>query len=81
MPVTIALSINLVDIATHSWDIARATGQPAELPDGLATTVLGAAQGFVTDDIRSFAGIDPAVAVGADATPTERLVAFLGRRP
>jgi hypothetical protein len=38
-----------------------------------------ACQGIVTDDTREFAGIDPAVPVAADAGPTERLVAFLGR--
>jgi hypothetical protein len=32
-------------------------------------------------DVRTFAGFDPAVPVGADADPTDQLVAFLGRRP
>ncbi len=40
-----------------------------------------AAQLVVDDDTRKFAGINPAVAVGHDATPTEALVAFLGRTP
>jgi uncharacterized protein (TIGR03086 family) len=75
------MSINLLDTATHSWDIARASGQDANLPDALAETVLAVCHGFVTDDIRKFAGFDPPVPVGADAGPTERLVAFLGREP
>lgn len=81
MPVPAGLGINLLDTATHSWDIARATGQSADLPDELATTVLAVARGIVSDDIRTFAGFDPAVAVAAGASPTDQLVAFLGRRP
>ena len=43
--------------------------------------VLAVAQGLVNDDIRTFAGFDPAVAVVAGANPTDQLVAFLGRQP
>jgi uncharacterized protein (TIGR03086 family) len=81
MPVEAGMSINLLDTATHSWDIARATGQDADLPDALAATVLAVSRGFVSDEIRTFAGFDPIVSVGADAGPTDQLVAFLGRRP
>ena len=81
MPVVAGLSINGLDTATHSWDIARATGQDAGLPDALAAKVLAVSRGFVSDDIRKFAGFDPAVPVGSDASPTDQLVAFLGRRP
>ncbi len=81
MPAPVGISINLLDTATHSWDIARATGQDADLPDALAATVLAAGQNVVTDETRKFAGIDPAIPVGPDAGPTDQLVAFLGRQP
>jgi uncharacterized protein (TIGR03086 family) len=81
MPAQIGISINLVDTATHSWDIARATGQDGNLPDELAGTALAVGQGFINDDVRSFAGFEPAVPVAGDAGPTDRLVAFLGRQP
>jgi uncharacterized protein (TIGR03086 family) len=81
MPVDAGMSINLLDTATHSWDIARATGQDGSLPDALAATVLDVCRGFVTDDIRKFAGFDPAVPVARDASTTDQLVAFLGRKP
>jgi len=81
MPVQAGMSINLLDTATHSWDIARATGQDADLPDALAATVLAVSRGFVSDDIRTFAGFDPIVLIDPDAGPTDQLVAFLGRRP
>ena len=81
MPVSAGLSINVLDTATHSWDIARATGQDPNLPDLLATTVLAVAREVVTDEIRGFAGFDPVAPVSDNAGPTDRLVAFLGRRP
>ena len=81
MPVAVAMGINLLDTATHSWDISRATGQGEELPDDLAALVFEVCREIVTDDIRGFAGFDPVVAVAADASTTAKLVAFLGRRP
>lgn len=81
MPASAALSINLLDTATHAWDIARATGQAEELPEALALLVLTICQGLVTDESRGFAGFDPAVVVPADASSTTKLVAFLGRKP
>jgi len=81
MPIAVGIGINLLDTAAHSWDIARATGQDANLPDAVAATVFAVCQGIVTDDLREFAGFDPAIVVGDDAGPTEQLVAFLGRKP
>lgn len=81
MPAQVGMDINLLDTATHSWDIARATGQDANLPNEVAATALAACRGIVTDDIRKFAGFDPAVPIAGDAGPTDRLVAFLGRQP
>ena len=81
MPASAGLSINLLDTTTHSWDIARATGQSGELPEELAAFVLEITRNFVNDDIRSFAGFDPAVGVAEDSSATDKLVAFLGRQP
>lgn len=81
MPAMVGASINLLDTAAHSWDIARATGQPEALSADLAAAVMGACQMVVTDEVRGFAGFSPAVPVGADASPTHQIVAFLGRQP
>jgi len=81
MPVRTAIGINLVDTATHSWDLARATGQVEELPDEIAVPILGIGRGFVSDELRTVVGFDAAVPVGDDASPTAMLVAFLGRQP
>ena len=79
MPAAVGANINLVDTAAHTWDIARATGQPDSLPSDLAAAVLEVAHSVVNDDIRKFAGIAPARDVADDATPAEALAAFLGR--
>jgi uncharacterized protein (TIGR03086 family) len=81
MPVTAAISVNLVDTSTHAWDVAKATGQPAALPEELAATVLAVAEGFVGPELRQAVGIAPPVPVADDAPATDRLVAFMGRQP
>jgi uncharacterized protein (TIGR03086 family) len=81
MPAAAAISVNLVDTSTHAWDVAVASGQPADLPEDLAATVLGVAEGFVGPELRQAVGIGDPVPVGDDASPTDRLVAFMGRQP
>jgi uncharacterized protein (TIGR03086 family) len=81
MPVPAAISVNLVDTSTHAWDVATATGQDAALPEELAATILGVAEGFVGPELRQAVGIGPPVPVPDDASATDRLVAFMGRRP
>src|SRR5215469_2255085 len=69
-----------LDILVHGWDLAVATGQPADLDGRLAAHVLGfAADALATPESRA-GRIGPAVPVDADATVTQRLVAFLGRQ-
>jgi hypothetical protein len=61
--------------------VATATGQDAALPEELAATILGVAEGFVGPQLRQAVGIGPPVPVPDDASATDRLVAFMGRRP
>ena len=79
-PAPVMLTINVLDTTMHSWDVARASDQNAELPPALATNVLGLCQGFITDDLRQSAGFEPAIATKS-TNPTDQLAAFLGRRP
>jgi uncharacterized protein (TIGR03086 family) len=81
MPAAVAFGINLADTTTHSWDIARASGQDTEVPADVAQAALDFARSFVNDDVRAFAGFDAPVTLDSSATPAEQLVAFLGRRP
>ena len=80
MPGRVLAGINLLDTATHSWDLATATGQPASLPEEVANAALEASRATISPDIRP-GRFGPEVAVPAGAAPTERLVAFLGRTP
>jgi uncharacterized protein (TIGR03086 family) len=81
MPAPVALSINLIDTATHIWDLARATGGHEDLPEHAAATILDLARHVVTPEGRTSVGFDPEIPVGATASSTTRLVAYLGRQP
>jgi uncharacterized protein (TIGR03086 family) len=81
MPASVALGINLADTTTHSWDIAQASGQDTHIPDDVARAALGFVRQFVNDDVRAFAGFGTPVELAPTASPTDQLVAFLGRRP
>jgi uncharacterized protein (TIGR03086 family) len=80
MPGRALASINLLDTATHTWDLATATGQPPALPDDVAAAALEASRAIVNDELRP-GRFGREVPARAGATPTEALVAFLGRTP
>ena len=80
MPGRVLAGINLLDTATHTWDIATATGQPTQLPTGVAEAALEASRATISPEIRP-GRFGPEVPPSADAGPTEQLVAFLGRQP
>ena len=80
MPGSVLAGINLLDTATHTWDLATATGQPAALPESVAAAALEASRSIILPDIRA-GRFAPEVSAPADASSTERLVAFLGRQP
>ena len=72
------LQIRLYDLLAHGWDLAKATGQPVELPDDVAARSLAFVRGQLTDDARP-GRFGPAQPVADDAPAIERLVGFLGR--
>jgi uncharacterized protein (TIGR03086 family) len=80
MPGAVLAGFTTLDIAVHGWDLARATGQPADLDGRLAAHVLAFAEQALTPATRA-PRIGPARSVPADALVTQRLVAFLGRQP
>jgi uncharacterized protein (TIGR03086 family) len=69
-----------LDILVHGWDLARATGQPPALEPDLAESTLAFARQAFTGQPRA-PRIGTEVAVPAEASATDRLVAFLGRTP
>ena len=76
-----AIGIHTVETIVHGWDVATATGQPAEIEPALCAVAWEHCAG-IDDSLRRPGGpFGPAVDVPADASETDRLVAWLGRRP
>ncbi len=75
---TLAL-VGALEIATHGWDVAVATGDPRPLPEDLAHRLYDVALAVVTPEERGrrFATV---VHVPSGATTGTRLLAHLGRR-
>jgi uncharacterized protein (TIGR03086 family) len=80
MPGPALAGFTTLDILVHGWDLAKATGQPADLDGRLAAHVLAFAEQALTPQTRA-PRIGPALPVAADAPVTDRLAAFLGRQP
>ena len=78
MPGSVLAGINLLDTATHTWDLAKATGQDTRLPDDVARAALEASRQIISAEIRP-GRFGPELAAPADANPTQELVSFLGR--
>lgn len=75
-----ALGIAFADQLLHGWDLAKATGQDATMPAGLAEGAYAAIHGRFTEEQRH--GVfKPEVEVDADASPQDRLLAYAGRDP
>jgi uncharacterized protein (TIGR03086 family) len=72
------LEIRLYDLLAHGWDLAQATGQPADLPDDLAEQSLAFARTQLTGQARP-GRFGPAQVVAEQAPAIDRLAAFLGR--
>lgn len=75
-----SLGIAFADQLLHGWDLARATGQDATMPDGLPEAAYDMIHGRFTDDERK--GVfKPEVDVPSGATAQDRLLAYTGRDP
>lgn len=80
MPGAMMAGIAFFEHLTHAWDLAKATGQDAELPEDLAAECLEAITPM--DAMFRMPGVcGPKVEVPDDASISDKLVAFAGRRP
>jgi len=80
MPGKMMAGIAFMEHLTHAWDVKKATGQDPNLPEDLVNECLG----FITpmDAMLRMPGVcGPALEVPDSASPTEKLVAFMGRQP
>jgi uncharacterized protein (TIGR03086 family) len=76
----VVASAGAVEIAVHGWDVAQACGHPRPVPHELATELLRLCPLLVAGAGRYPLFAAP-VPVAADACPSDRLVAHLGRNP
>lgn len=78
MPLGRALPLVVVDAIVHSWDLERSVGSRLQLDEPLLAYASGVtdAMGEGREDNPHF---DPPVEPAANATPTEQLMARLGR--
>jgi uncharacterized protein (TIGR03086 family) len=70
-----------MDVLIHTWDLATATGQPAELDPQLVDACTAMFLPEMPERGRAAGIIGPAVPVADDATPQQRLLGALGRTP
>jgi uncharacterized protein (TIGR03086 family) len=72
--------ITLTELVVHGWDIAKATGQPFDLPEHTLQACLDHVAKFVPNaPIPALWG--PPVDVAPDATLLNRILAITGRAP
>jgi uncharacterized protein (TIGR03086 family) len=75
-----SLGIAFGDQLLHGWDLAKATGQDATMPEGLADAAYAMIHGRFTDEQRK--GVfKPEITVGPKASAQEKLLAYTGRKP
>jgi uncharacterized protein (TIGR03086 family) len=76
-----AFAGTFMDTLIHTWDLATATGQDATLDPGLVAACTALFLPEMPERGRAAGIIGPAVPVGADASPQDRLLAAMGRHP
>ena len=81
-PLRLRADQQIAELAMHDWDLARATGQPAELDPALAEHALRWSRGMLRPEFRGPGkafGVE--VPVPDDAPAYERLAGWFGRDP
>jgi uncharacterized protein (TIGR03086 family) len=78
---TTVVRMRMNELLIHGWDLARATAQPADLPEDLAEGALMLWQTRLADRPRDGMPFDNPKAVPDDAPAIDRLAAYLGRQP
>jgi len=80
---TVGTAIDMLmtpDIFMHSWDLARASGQPLTMDADYSGVLLSGLEG-IEEMLRSSGHYGQRVDVPADADVATKLIAFIGRDP
>lgn len=80
LPCDLVAGAGAVELAVHSWDIARACGRILPIPDAPAAELLDLST-LIVDGAGRPGLFASAVAAPPDAGPGDRLIALLGRTP
>lgn len=80
LPAAVVAATGAIEIAVHGWDIGQACGLAHPIPDALAAKLLSTATVLVTADTR-YPQFGEAIDVSPRASPSDRLIGFLGREP
>jgi uncharacterized protein (TIGR03086 family) len=80
-PVSQAVAGTFMDVLSHTWDLARATDQDEELDPDLVDACTAMFVPQMPEMGRAAGIVGPAVEVGDDASPQDRLLAAMGRQP
>jgi uncharacterized protein (TIGR03086 family) len=75
---TLVGDLACADTVVHTWDLARATGQPETLDVGAVEHCAGVIAGF-GEAMRRPGGFGPPVHCPADADPQSKFLSFAGR--
>jgi uncharacterized protein (TIGR03086 family) len=81
MPAGAAVNIAIFDVATHTWDLAKGTGQSTALDPEVLGAAFELAQQMLADDWRAAGMFGTQVPVPDDAPIQDRLAGFTGRTP
>ena len=81
MPAGAAVNIAIFDVTTHTWDLAKGTGQSTELDPEVLGAALEIAQQMLSDDFRASGMFGTEVVVPEDAPIQDRLAGLTGRTP
>ena len=68
------------DVFTHTWDLARATGQSEELDSEQLTRMIAGMAAMPEEALRSEGMFGPRIDVPADADDQTRFLGYVGRR-
>jgi uncharacterized protein (TIGR03086 family) len=77
---SVVAATGALEVAVHGWDVARACGYCRPIPPALAEELLELSPLLVRGKDRATRFAD-SIEPGPSAEPSDRLVAFLGRRP
>lgn len=69
------------DLLVHAWDLARAIGADATLPEEACSSTLMGLQRLPEELLRSEQMFGPVVDVGDGASAQDQLIGFVGRTP